>query len=212
MSKVFADITMSLDGFVAGPNPSLEHPLGEGGEALHEWAYDLASFRERHGRDGGERNADSDLLDEAFERTGAAVMGRKMFSGGEGPWENDPNANGWWGDEPPFGFPVFVVTHHLRAPLRLGTTAFTFVADGFEGAVAQARDAAGDRDVAISGGASVIQQAIRAGLLDEIQVHVAPLLLGGGTRLFDDLDPSTTFELIRAVDSPKVTHLHYRIL
>ena len=212
MSKLFADITMSLDGFVAGPNPTLEHPLGEGGEALHEWAYELASFRERHGREGGERNADSDLLDEAFERTGASVMGRRMFSGGEGPWESDPNANGWWGDEPPFGFPVFVVTHHAREPLQLRGTTFTFVTDGFESAVAQARDAAGEKDVAVGGGASVIQQAIRAALLDEIQVHVAPLLLGGGTRLFDDLDPGTKFELVGAVDSPKVTHLRYRIV
>src|SRR5215204_4432142 len=111
MGKVVADITMTLDGFVAGPHASLEHPLGEGGERIHEWMYGLASFRKQHGEEGGEANADSDVLEEAFTATDATIMGRKMFSGGSGAWEEDPNAEGWWGDDPPFKGPVFVLTH-----------------------------------------------------------------------------------------------------
>jgi len=150
MGKVVADITTSLDGFVAGPNPSLEQPLGEGGERLHEWAFALASFRAQHGMEGGEHNADSERFEKAWKQQGAVVMGRRMFSGGEGPWEQDPNADGWWGDDPPFHVPVFVLTHHARemAP-KQGGTSFHFVTDGIESALAQAREAAGDKDVAI---------------------------------------------------------------
>src|SRR5215204_3378973 len=176
MTKVFADISISLDGFVAGPNPSLEQPLGEGGEELHKWAVRLATFREIHGMEGGERDADDELLAESVAAEGAVVMGRKMFSGGEGSWENDPKADGWWGDDPPFHVPVFVLTHHPREPLRKqGGTSFTFVTDGIEAALEQARTAAGEEDVAIGGGASVIQQALKAGQLDELRLHVAPI-------------------------------------
>ena len=144
MGKVVLDISMSLDGFVAGPNPSLEHPLGEGGERLHEWALGLASWRERHGLSGGDSSPSSEVVEEGLASTGAFVMGRRMFSGGAGPWEDDPNADGWWGDDPPFRAPVFVLTHHAREPVsKQGGTTFTFVTDGVESAVEQAQAAAG---------------------------------------------------------------------
>jgi dihydrofolate reductase len=212
MARVILDISMSLDGFVAGPNPSLELPLGEGGERLHEWALELASWRERHGRTGGETGADDELVREALAGTGAVLMGRRMFSGGSGPWENDPNAGGWWGDDPPFRVPVFVLTHHAREPLpKEGGTTFTFVTDGVESAVEQARAAAGDQDVAVGGGADVAQQLLSAGLLDEMQLHIVPVLLGDGTRLLESLPPETRLECTRMVGSPPVTHLRYRI-
>jgi dihydrofolate reductase len=211
MSKVAFDITVSLDGFVAGPDASLEHPLGVGGEALHEWAYELESFQRLHGEEGGVDNEDSKLLEEAFAANGAIIMGRKMFSGGSGPWEDDPNADAWWGDNPPFGVPVFVLTHHPRERVeKEGGTSFTFVTDGIESALEQARAAAGEKVVAIAGGAEVIQQYLRAGVVDEFQVHVVPLLLGKGVRLFEDVG-DIEIEPVRVVESPKVTHLSYRV-
>jgi dihydrofolate reductase len=155
---------MSLDGFVAGLNQTLEQPLGEGGEGLHEWALGLASFRDRHGMDGGEAGGDDEVMKESLAAQGAVVMGRRMFSGGAGPWEDDPNADGWWGDEPPFRVPVFILTHHAREPVtKQGGTTFTFVTDGIEPALEQARAAAGDRDVLVAGGADAVQQYLRAG-------------------------------------------------
>ncbi|HEU0336654.1 MAG TPA: dihydrofolate reductase family protein [Gaiellaceae bacterium] len=211
---LFLDITMSLDGYVAGRDQTLEQPLGDGGEGLHEWVVGLAGWRKRHGLEGGVGGADDDLLEETVSRAGAFVMGRRMFSSGEGPWETDPNRDGWWGDEPPFHVPVFVLTHHERAPASMqGGTTFTFVTDGAEAALARAREAAGDRDVQVAGGASVAQQYLAAGLLDELQVHVVPLLLGGGTRLFDGLpDGVVRLECTRVLESPAVTHLRYRVL
>ena len=178
---------------------------------LHEWILGLASWRESHGLSGGETNADSDVVAEVIASTGSTVMGRRMFSGGAGPWDDDPNAGGWWGDEPPFHKPVFVVTHHEREPLTLADTTFTFVTAGVEAAVAQADVAAGGGDVLVAGGASVAQQALRAGLLDELQVHLVPVLLGGGTRLLDDVPPGVRLEPTRVIASPAVTHLRYRI-
>ena len=212
MAKVKLDITMSLDGFVAGPDRTIEQPLGERGGLLHEWVYGLASWRAPHGLEGGETNVDSEVLDESMANNGAVVMGRRMFSGGHGAWEVDPRAHGWWGDEPPFGVPVFVLTHHEREPLVMqGGTTFTFVTDGVEAAVEQARAAAGDRDVTIGGGASVAQQALAAGLLDELQVHIAPLLLGGGVRLFEGFDAGqVALEQTRVVEGQNVAHLTYR--
>jgi dihydrofolate reductase len=213
VGALIVDITMSLDGYVAGPNATLEEPLGEGGEALHEWIYGLASWRESHGLEGGVTGgADDDLLREALERSGATIMGRRMFSGGEGPWEDDPKADAWWGDEPPFHHSVFILTSHPReAEQKQGGTTFTFVTDGIESALAQAREAAGDKDVYVGGGANVVQQYLRAGLVDELQIHVAPLLLGGGVRLFADAESPTNLELDRVVDSPGATHLRYRL-
>lgn len=212
MSLVFCDLSMSLDGYVAGPNPTLDEPLGRGGEQLHEWAFRLRAFREPHGMEGGEAgDTDDEVVREWLDRSGAVVMGRRMFSGGDGPWPDDPNAGGWWGDDPPFHTPVFVVTHHERDPLEMqGGTTFFFVTDGVEEAVELARGAAGDRDVQIGGGAAIVQQCLQARLLDELNVHLAPVLLGsGGVRLLDGLQPRE-LELTRVLESPYVTHLRYR--
>jgi dihydrofolate reductase len=213
MSKLTFDITMSLDGFVAGPSPTLEEPLGEGGEQLHEWLFGLKSWREQHGLSGGTAGTDAEILEEAVGRVGATLMGRRMFSGGAGPWEDDPKADGWWGDEPPFRGPVFVLTHHAREPVeKQGGTTYFFVTDGIEAALDAARAAAGDKDVAIAGGASVVQQYLRAGLVDEFQVHVAPRFLGGGVRLFDGLEGGRpAVKPTRVVGSPAVTHLRYEV-
>jgi dihydrofolate reductase len=213
MPQLILDITISLDGYVAGPEPTIEEPLGRGGEDLHEWALATPTWQESHGRNAdGDANADDEVIAEHVGRVGATIMGRRMFSGGEGPWEDDPNADAWWGDEPPFHHPVFVLTHHEREPVvKEGGTTFTFVTDGIESAHDQAREAAGDKDVAIAGGADVAQQYLRAGLLDELQIHVAPQLLGGGTRLFEDV--SAPVELTRVVESPAgVSHLRYRVV
>ena len=211
MTKLRLDITMSLDGFVAGPNASLEDPLGKGGMRLHEWAFAAASWRQAHGLSGGEANVDSDVIQESLDSLGAVVMARRMFSGGEGPWADDPNANGWWGDDPPYEVPVFVVTHHAREPLHLGEGSFTFVTDGIEALLAQATEVAGDKDVLVAGGASLAQQYLAAGLLNELQIHVVPLFLGDGVRLFDRTDPAVDLELTRVIESPTVTHLRYRV-
>jgi len=207
------DISTSLDGFVAGVGPTLESPLGNGGEQLHEWVFGLAAWRKPHGLDGGEQGPDNDIVAEQLASTGAAIMGRRMFSGGQGPWEDDPNAAGWWGDSPPFGYPVFVLTQHAReAETYANGTSFTFVTEGIEPALEQARAAAGDRDVSIAGGASVVQQYLRAGLVDEFQVHVAPVLLGDGVHLFGRLGLGPRdVEIARVVSSPSVTHLRYRV-
>jgi len=204
MGRVIADITMTLDGFVAGPNDGIENPLGEGGDRIHQWLYDSASWRELHGHEGGEARADGKLVEESFERTGAIVMGKRMFENGDGP-------NGW-ADHPPFHMPVFVLTHESRAPKVLEDTTFTFITDGIESALEQARAAAGDKDVAVGGGANAIQQFIKAGLLDELQVHVAHVLLGDGIPLFGRTGPEKIeLEATRVMDSPGVTHLRFRL-
>jgi dihydrofolate reductase len=207
------DITMSLDGFIAGPNRTVDQPLGEGGERLHEWAYGLASWRESHGLPGGETNADSEILEESLRDIGAVLMGRGMFGGGAGPWGDDP-WGGWWGDDPPFRVPVFVLTHHARERVvKEGGTTFTFVTEGVEAAVEQALAAAGGKDVSVAGGANVAQQLLAAGFIDELQIHIAPMLLGDGVRLFDGFGPdSVQLEGIRAIHSPAVTHLKYRVV
>ena len=213
MARFFLEISMSLDGFVAGPNATLEQPLGEGGEQLHEWVFPLASWREPHGLEGGETGPDDDVMRETLARAGAVVMGRRMFSGGEGSWGADPNADAWWGDDPPFHMPVFVLTHHAREPVvKEGGTTFHFVTDGIESALEQARAAAGDKDVQLSGGASVAQQYLAAGLLDELNIHVAPILLGGGTSLFGELGTAAPgLKLTKVAGSPVVTHLTYEV-
>ena len=213
MARFFLDISMSLDGFVAGPNATLEEPLGEGGERLHDWVLRLASWREPHGLEGGETGPDDELVRATRERVGAEIMGRRMFSGGEDAWEDDPNADGWWGDNPPFHVPVYVLTHHPReSEVKEGGTTFHFVSDGIESALEQARAVAGDRDVALGGGASVAQQYLSAGLLDELHIHVAPILLGGGVSLFGELGTdSPKLRLTRVVESPLVTHLSYEV-
>lgn len=211
MSRLRFQISTSLDGFVAGPNPSEEHPLGEGGEQLHEWVVKLAAWRKPHGREGGETNASSPVMEEALDSIGATIMGRNMFGGGPGPWGEDP-WDGWWGDDPPFHHPVFVLTHHEREPLRKeGDNSFTFVTDGIESALAQAEDAAGGKDVSLGGGADVAQQYLAAGLIDELLLNVVPVLLGEGTRLFDNLaGVDTALEQVEVIEAPGVTHLRYR--
>jgi dihydrofolate reductase len=213
MSKLTFSISMSLDGFIAGPNASREEPLGEGGGRLHEWVYGLRSWREPHGLEGGTTVTGVDVIDEAFNSLGAAIMGKRMFCGEDGPWGDEP-FEGWWGDDPPFHMPVFVLTNYERPPLvKSGGTTFTFVTDGIESALEQARAVAGDKDVGVSGGANVAQQYLRAGHLDELQVSVVPLLLGAGTRLFDDPGLGLReLEPIRVVDTPTVTHVKYRVV
>jgi len=211
MPKLRFEISISLDGYVAGPNQSEEHALGEGGMQLHEWILKLAAWREPHGREGGEVTASTPLVEESWQGVGAGVMGRNMFGGGPGPWGEDP-WQGWWGDEPPFGMPIFVLTHHEREPLSLGGTTFTFVTDGIESALAQAREAAGDQDVTLGGGAEVAQQYLSAGLVDQLQLNVVPVLLGDGARLFEDgVGAGLELEPILVVDTPEVTHLRYRV-
>ncbi|MCC6457303.1 MAG: dihydrofolate reductase [Caldilineaceae bacterium] len=195
MGKVVFDMSMSLDGFIAGPNDDVER--------LHAWLYDLTSWRERHGLAGGQANPDAEVLDESFRNTGAMVMGRRLFDLAQEPW----------GDNPPFHMPVFVVTHHAHEKMiKEGGTTFSFVTDGIESALQQAQAAAGDKDVSVAGGANIIQQYLKAGLLDEIQIHLVPVLLGGGIRLFDHLGTEhIELESTRVIDSVGVTHLRFRV-
>jgi dihydrofolate reductase len=212
MSKLRFQISVSLDGFVAGPNPGEEHPLGEGGMQLHEWAFKLAAWRRPHGREGGETNASSAVVEESLDNVGATIMGRRMFGGGPGPWGEDP-WDGWWGDDPPFHTPVFVLTHHEREPLAMeGGTTFTFVTDGIESALAQAKDAAGGKDVSLGGGADVAQQYLGARLIDELQLNLVPVLLGEGTRLFGNVSAADLgLEQVQVIEAPGVAHLRYRV-
>jgi dihydrofolate reductase len=213
MSKLRCHISVSLDGFVAGPNQSQENPLGEGGERLHDWIVPLAAWRESHGEEGGEVNESARIVEESRANVGAAVMGRNMFgppTGGD--WDDE--WKGWWGDDPPYHYPVFVLTHHPRDAVEMeGGTTFHFVTDGIESALDQAREVAGDKDVMLWGGAQVVNQYLAAGLLDELELHVVPVLLGGGARLFDDLgDAQVKLEQLRAVEAPGVAHLKYRAM
>lgn len=215
MSKLRFNITMSLDGYVAGPNQSIENPLGEGGDHLHDWLFKLKTFRAIHGdMSGGETGINDDVLRQAFENVGATVMGRNMFGGGHGPWVKNHPWQGWWGDNPPYHHPVFVLTHFAREPLPMqGGTTFFFVTDGIESALKQARHAANGKDVALGGGPNVAQQYLAAGLIEELEIHVVPLFLGSGARLFDNLDcGNVKLEPIRTIAGPGVTHLKYRIL
>lgn len=201
---------MSLDGFVAGPNQSVQDPLGTGGEQLHEWVFPLEAWRRPHGLPGGEVNESTAVVVEELANIGATIMGRNMFGGGPGPWSPTDPWNGWWGRNPPFHHPVFVLTHHARAPLVLdGGTSFTFVTDGIESALEQARQAANGKDVALAGGADVAQQYLNAGVVDEMQIHLAPVLLGAGERLFDTVAGLHGLVLAKTVAAPNVVHLKF---
>lgn len=201
---------MSLDGFVAGPNQTLKDPLGIGGEQLHEWVVLLEAWRRSHGKEGGEVNESTRVMEEELANIGATIMGRKMFGGGPGPWSQAEPWTGWWGRNPPFHHPVFVVTHHAREPLMMdGGNSYTFVTDGIESVLEQARRAADGRDVALAGGAEVAQQYLRAGLVDEMQLHLVPTLLGGGERLFDTVDDLKGMVLVETVSAPNVVHLKF---
>lgn len=200
---------MSLDGFVAGPNQSVDNPLGIGGARLHDWVLPLKVWRSMHGLTGGEVNESSRVVAEQLANIGATVMGRNMFGGHPGPWDASRPWDGWWGVNPPFHHPVFVVTHHAREALELeGGTTFTFVTEGIEAALEKARQAAGGKDVSLAGGANAAQQYLSAGLVDEMEISLVPTLLGGGARLFDDLgDDLHGLELVRTIATPRVIHL-----
>ena len=211
MSKLRLKISMSLDGFVAGPSQGLENPLGIGGMRLHEWVFPLTTWRASQGLEGGEVNASSPVVEESTVNIGATVMGRNMFGGHPGPWDARKPWNGWWGADPPFRHPVFVLTHHARERLELkGGTTFTFVTDGIGAALEQARRAAGGKDVSLAGGAKAAQQYLAAGLVDEMEIHLVPTLLGGGERLLERIgDDLHGLELVRTVAAPNVTHLKF---
>jgi dihydrofolate reductase len=212
MTKLRLWMMMSLDGYTAAPEQSAENPFGVGGMRLNEWLFELKAFREMHGEEGGEVNASTPIVEGQFENVGASVMGRNMFGGGPGPWGEDP-WRGFWGENPPYHHPVFVLTRHPRGPLEMeGGTTFHFVTDGIESALEQARDAAGGKDVSLGGGATTVQQYLAAGLLDEMVISLVPVFLGGGTRLFDNLDGAeASLEQVEAIEAPAVTHIRYRL-
>ena len=210
MQKLRFRISMSLDGFTAGPEQSRKDPLGIGGEGLHEWVVSLAAWRAPHGLEGGEVNESSRVLEEELANIGATIMGRNMFGGHPGPWSSTQPWKGWWGDNPPFHHPVFVLTHHPRPPLAMdGGTTFTFVTDGIASALELARSSAGGRDVALAGGADVARQYLSAGLVDEMEIHLVPTLLGKGERPFEGIGDLHGLRLVRTVAAADVTHLKF---
>ena len=211
MSRLRLRLSLSLDGYVAGPDQSVDNPLGIGGMQLHEWVFPLAAWRAPHGLEGGVVNASSAVVEESLVNVGATIMGRRMFGGGPGPWDTQQPWNGWWGDTPPFHHPVFVLTHHARPPLVLeGGTTFHFVTSGIGTALEQARAAAGGRDVALAGGAQAARQYLVAGLVDEMLLSVVPVLLGAGERLFDGAGTDLHgLKLVRTIAQPDVTHLTF---
>ena len=214
MARLKANIAMSLDGYAAGPDQGLDTPLGIGGMALHSWAFELQAFRDMQGSgESGVVNDSTTVIEELHRNVGAVIMGRNMFGPIRGPWQ-DEAWRGWWGEDPPYHAPVFVLTHHPRAPIEMqGGTTFHFVTDGIESAYARAMAAAGGKDVSLAGGASTVRQAIAAGLLDELQINLAPILLGGGERLLDGLaDAPGRFERTRVLEAPGVTHLRYELV
>ena len=204
-----AGFAVSIDGFGAGPDQSLEHPLGKGGPELHNWFYPTRAFRSMIGQEGG---TDDRFARAAAEGFGAFILGRNMFGPAGDDW-GGPNWKGWWGDNPPYHAPTFILTHHARAPIVMeGGTTFHFVTDGIESALEQAREAAGGQDVLLLGGASVAQQYLAAGLVDEMLISVVPLFLRGGSRLFEGLgEGDIKLEQLRAIDAPGVTHITYRV-
>jgi dihydrofolate reductase len=210
-SRLRLTISMSLDGFVAGPNQSVDHPLGMGGMRLHEWVVPLAAWRKAHGMEGGEVNESSKVVEESVANIGATIMGRNMFGGHPGAWDANKPWNGWWGENPPFHHPVFVLTHHARAPLKMqGGTTFTFVTGGIQAALEQARNAAGGKDISLAGGAKACAQYLKAGLVDEMEINLAPTLLGSGERLFDGAGEDLHgLKLVRTIATPAVVHLKF---
>jgi len=209
MAKLRLKIATSLDGFVAGPNQSVENPLGEGGMRLHEWVFPLAAWREEHGLSGGEVNESTPVVEESVANIGATIMGRNMFGGHPGPWNAAAPWNGWWGANPPFHHDVFVLTHYAREPLRCdGGTTFTFVTTGIGHALEKAKESARGKDVSLAGGASAARQYLSAGLVDEMVISLVPILLGSGERLFEGVGVNLHgLEPVRTVVAPGVTHL-----
>src|SRR5215210_1095552 len=200
------NIAMSVDGFIAGPDQDLDNPLGVGGPRLHEWVFATRTGRRMFGMEGGDAGVDDDFMAQAEVGFGATIMGRNMFGPVRGPWTDD-EWKGWWGDEPPYHYPAFVLTHHARPSIPMaGGTTFHFVTDGIESALAQAFDAAGGADVRLGGGAATIRQYLHAGLVDELHVAVVPILLGAGERLFEGVD---VYDCVEYTPSPAVAHLRF---
>jgi dihydrofolate reductase len=209
MSKVRVHcIGMSLDGYSAGPNQSLDNPLGVGGQAIFQWFFATRYWNEMNGKSGGETGIDNDMAVRGSENIGAYILGRNMFGPVRGPWPDD-SWKGWWGDTPPYHVPVFVLTHHIREPIEMkGGTTFYFVTEGIERALARARDAAGDKDVRIGGGPSTIRQYLSARLIDQMHFVSAPALLGSGESLFGGLDlPALGYHVQSHLASPRATHV-----
>ena len=203
-------ISMSLDGFVAGPSQSVDNPLGIGGERLHDWVVSLQVWRSLHHLEGGEVNESTRVVEESIAGIGATIMGRNMFGGYPGEWDEEKPWIGWWGANPPFHHPVFVITHHAREPIKMeGGTTFTFITDGIEAALAAARGAANGKDVSLAGGASVAQQYLAADLVDEMEISLVPTLLGSGERLFEGVGDLRGLELVRTIATTGVTHLKF---
>ena len=204
------NFSLSIDGYAAGPDQSLDNPLGVGGDRLHEWAFATRTFHQMRGMDGGDEGLDDRFAAQGDVDIGATIMGRNMFGPIRGPWGNE-NWTGWWGDEPPFHHPVFVLTHHPRAPITMeGGTTFHFVTDGIEAALERALDAADGNDVRLGGGVVTIQQYLRAGLIDEMHLVMVPVLLGSGERLFDHLDGGPVgYQCVEFVSSPAVLHARF---
>lgn len=211
MTKVRFRISISLDGYVAGPSQSLEHPLGVGGDRLHRWAFETETFRQMIGAEGGSTDESDRIAKEELVNVGATIMGRNMFGGYPGAWRMDEPWKGWWGENPPYHHPVFVLTHHARDPLFMeGGTEFHFVTDGIEAALERAKQAAGRQDVVVAGGAAAARQYLNAGLVDEMQLHLVPTLLGAGERLFEGTGNDLNgLALTRTVGAANVTHLLY---
>lgn len=212
MGKVWFQLSMSLDGYSAGPHQSEHDPIGVGGLKLFDWQFALEAWRRLSGSEGGEVNASTPVFERAVTDYGAVVMGRNMFGGGPGPWRGDAPWNGWWGDEPPYHTPVFVLTHHAREPVEMmGGTTFHFVTDGIESALDRAKRAADGENVLIGGGPNVVQQTLAAGLVDEFELHLVPVLLGAGERLLENVG-TPGLEQTGAVEAPGVTHVRYRVV
>lgn len=212
MSKVrVGAFSISIDGYGAGPQQSLQNPLGVGGQALHEWAFATRTFRRMFGQDGGSTGLDDDFAARSFDNVGAWILGRNMFGPVRGPWPDD-TWRGWWGENPPYHVPVFVLTHYPRESIVMhGGTTFHFVTDGIEAALERARAAANGKDVRIGGGVAVIQQYLRARLIDELHIAIAPVLLGSGERLFGDVDMiELGYRCAEHVSTEKATHVVLR--
>jgi dihydrofolate reductase len=203
-----AAFSLSIDGYGAGPDQSLENPLGKGGLALHEWAFATRTFRRMFGKEGGETGIDEDFAARSFENVGAWILGRNMFGPIRGPWLDD-SWKGWWGDNPPYHVPVFVLTHYARPSIEMsGGTTFHFVTDGIEAALRRATEAARGKEIRVGGGVATIQQYLRAGLIDELHLAISPILLGAGEHLLAGIDlPKLGYRRTEHVPSARATHV-----
>jgi dihydrofolate reductase len=209
MSKLrVASFSISIDGFGAGPNQSLKNPIGEGGMSLHEWVFPTQTFQRMHGTGSGTTGIDDDIAARGFNNIGAWILGRNMFDPNRGAWP-DKNWKGWWGNNPPYHTPVFVLTHHPRDPIAMeGGTTFHFVTDGIESALQRAKEAAKGLDVRVGGGVETIRQYLRAGLIDEMHIAISPVLLGRGEHLFSGIDlPALGYFCAEQTSAPKATHM-----